>query len=116
MLTKPESEPLAIKTGNRLREIRIAKCITMKPLAEQLGTSVQTVSRLEKGGMTLSVEWIEKFCAALDIHPGVLFVDDAFRQQVEHDRICSEVLTLQFQMQRATGRMAEFLKTNGWPS
>lgn len=116
MLTTPETETLVVKTGKRMREIRIAKSLKIREAAELLGTTVQTVSRLENAEMTLSVRWIEKFCTALDVMPSALFDDAAFNEQVSRDAVCAKVLALRFEMQRTTGCMAEFLKANGWPS
>jgi transcriptional regulator with XRE-family HTH domain len=116
MLTAPENEPLAIKTGKRLRELRKARGMPLRQLAEKMCTTAQTLSRLENAEMTLSVAWIEKLCDALEIQPAMLFNDATFNRQLDQDALCSKVLTLHFEMQRTAGSMAEFLKANGWPS
>lgn len=116
MLTAPDIEPLAITTAKRLRKIRVAKGMSQSDLAPLMNTTVQTVSRLEKAEMTLSVLWIEKFCTALDIAPSALFDDAKFKRQVEQDAICSKVLKLQFELQRTTTSVAGSLKAHGWPS
>lgn len=53
--------------GARIRDIRKGKKLTLKGVAAMTGTSTQTVSRLETGVMTISVEWLEKFSVALDV-------------------------------------------------
>ncbi len=43
--------------------------MTLKELAEAVGTTPQTVSRLETEVMTLSTEWLERLARALNVHP-----------------------------------------------
>ena len=69
--------PLAVRIGTRLRAIRLAQDKRLADIAEALGTSPQTVQRLETANMTMSLEWLEKYCAALGIAPSDLFTTDA---------------------------------------
>jgi len=46
---------------NRLRILRKKNGLTMKELAENMGTSQQQIDRLEKGQRKLTVEWLERF-------------------------------------------------------
>jgi transcriptional regulator with XRE-family HTH domain len=50
----------------KLRALRRAKGMTMRALAEQIGTSQQQVDRLEKGQRRLTLEWLEKLSSALE--------------------------------------------------
>jgi transcriptional regulator with XRE-family HTH domain len=65
--------PEVHQVGVRLRQFRKALGLTLHEVAASVGTTPQTVSRLEKGEMTLSVPWIFKFCRVLSIHPAALF-------------------------------------------
>lgn len=57
---------------NRIRLFRRQRSMTLKALAEAVGTTPQTISRLETEVMTLSAEWLERLAAALSIHPSDL--------------------------------------------
>ena len=50
-----------------LRHFRKARGFTLKQVAGAMGTTPQTVHRLETGGMTVSLEWIDRLIAVLDI-------------------------------------------------
>jgi transcriptional regulator with XRE-family HTH domain len=54
---------------NRIRLFRRQRGLTLKELAEAVGTTPQTVSRLETEVMTLSTEWLERLAGALNVHP-----------------------------------------------
>ena len=59
----------------RLREIRKAKGLTLQQVAERVRptpTTAQTIGRLETGMRTLSIEWVEKIAAALEVDPAEL--------------------------------------------
>ena len=59
---------------NRIREIRKAKGLTLADLAEACDppTTAQTIGRLETGMRNLSIKWMDRIGAALDIDPQVL--------------------------------------------
>ncbi len=44
--------------------------MTLAQVAEQLGTTAQTISRLETQVITLSADWLEKFGALFGVDPG----------------------------------------------
>jgi len=46
--------------------------MTLKDLAETIGTTPQTVSRLETEVMTLSTDWLERLATALGVHASEL--------------------------------------------
>jgi transcriptional regulator with XRE-family HTH domain len=53
---------------NRIRHYRRQRQMTLKELAESIGTTPQTVSRLETEVMTLSTDWLERLARALGVH------------------------------------------------
>ena len=57
---------------NRIRHYRRQRHMTLKALAESVGTTPQTVSRLETEVMTLSADWLERLGTALGVHPSEL--------------------------------------------
>jgi transcriptional regulator with XRE-family HTH domain len=59
--------------GNQLRAYRLDAGLTLEQLAERMGTSVQQVSRLEKGQRKLTQDWMMRASAALGIPPAALF-------------------------------------------
>jgi transcriptional regulator with XRE-family HTH domain len=59
--------------GNRMRTYRLEAGLTLEQLAERMGTSVQQVSRLEKGQRKLTQDWMLRAAAALGIPPAALF-------------------------------------------
>lgn len=54
---------------NRIRLYRRQRGMTLKELADSVGTTPQTISRLETEVMTLSTEWLERLATALGVHP-----------------------------------------------
>ncbi len=59
---------------NRIRDIRKSKGMTLAELAAACipPTTAQTVGRLETGMRNLSLKWMERIAAALDVEPEVL--------------------------------------------
>lgn len=57
---------------NRIHEVRAKKGMTLQQVADLAKTYRQTVSRLEKGEMELTVAWLEKIASALDVAPAQL--------------------------------------------
>jgi len=64
---------------NRIREIRKAKGLTLADLAEacEPPTTAQTIGRLETGMRNLSIKWMDRIGAALDVDPQVLVRSEA---------------------------------------
>jgi transcriptional regulator with XRE-family HTH domain len=60
---------------SRVREYRKRKGLTLQQVAASMGTSAQTVQRLETGKMRMSLEWLEKFARALDVDTGELIAN-----------------------------------------
>ncbi len=59
---------------NRIRELRKARGLTLKRMAELLGTSNQQISHLEKGRRRLTLDWMERIAEALECHPSDLLI------------------------------------------
>jgi len=57
---------------NRIRHFRRRQNLTLKDLADSVGTTPQTISRLETEVMTLSADWLERLAVALGVHPADL--------------------------------------------
>lgn len=59
---------------NRIRDIRKAKGMTLAELAEACSppTTAQTIGRLETGMRNLSIKWMDRIAAALEIDPQFL--------------------------------------------
>lgn len=64
---------------NRIRDIRKAKGLTLADLAAacQPPTTAQTIGRLETGMRQLSLGWINRIAAALDVEPAALMRAEA---------------------------------------
>ncbi|MEN6543955.1 helix-turn-helix transcriptional regulator [Parvibaculum sp.] len=54
-------------TQTRIRHFRKLRGMTQSELARRVGTTAATVSRLETSGMTVSMDWLAKFAAVLDV-------------------------------------------------
>jgi transcriptional regulator with XRE-family HTH domain len=60
---------------NRIRPLRLARKLTLEQVAERIGTSVQQLSRLEKGERRLNEDWMRLIATALGVGPADLFAD-----------------------------------------
>src|SRR6187401_569620 len=52
---------------NRIRELRVARKLTMATLADRVGTSEQQISRIERGHRRLTDDWMRRIATALDV-------------------------------------------------
>ncbi|MFQ5964143.1 MAG: response regulator [Candidatus Scalinduaceae bacterium] len=66
LLIEPEEE-LNIKIGNKLRELRKEKKLTIKQLAERADVSLSLVSQIERAESAASISTLNKIVAALNI-------------------------------------------------
>ncbi|NSX87644.1 helix-turn-helix transcriptional regulator [Agrobacterium tumefaciens] len=55
------------KTDNRIAEVRKKRGLTQAQLAEKLGVHWVTISKLERGIMQLTSDWIERLAEALEV-------------------------------------------------
>lgn len=74
------SELLERRIPRLLREHRRRAGLTLKDVGGTLGTTPQTVQRLETGEMTMSLAWLDKLMAALNLKPSDLFQTDTLDQ------------------------------------
>jgi len=61
----------------RLRELRKSHGWTLAQVAEKLGTTPQTISRLETNVMTVSTDWLQKFAVLFGVAPADLISDQS---------------------------------------
>jgi DNA-binding XRE family transcriptional regulator len=66
------AEPLTKPSKNRIAEVRNARGMTQQELADQVGAHWITISKLERGIIKLTTEWMEKLARPLSVHPGGL--------------------------------------------
>lgn len=57
-----------------IRAIRKQRSLTLQQLADLVGTTPQTIQRLETGNMSVSVDWLERIARALGLSPADLLV------------------------------------------
>ena len=60
---------------NRIRDLRLAAGLTLDEVARRAGTSVQQLSRLERGHRRLTDAWMRRIAAALGVLPAALLPD-----------------------------------------
>jgi len=63
-------------TSTRIRDIRKRRGLTLQELAERVGTTAQTIQRLETDNMSVSSEWLQRIGEALGLTPGDLMAGD----------------------------------------
>lgn len=56
-----------IRIGNRLREIREAQGLTTTQLGERCGLTQSTISKVENGKWSVSLDILSKVCEALGV-------------------------------------------------
>jgi len=66
----------------RIRKLRKTRGWTLQQLADQIGTTPQTVQRLETANMTVSMDWLEKFANAFNVSP-VDLMEESSTKDVE---------------------------------
>lgn len=64
-----------------LRDLREGRSITQAKLAEEMGFSRDTIARIETGAQKVTVEYLQKFGAAMKMHPV-----DILRRMEENDQ------------------------------
>jgi transcriptional regulator with XRE-family HTH domain len=69
----------------RIWELRKLSGLTLKDLADAMGTTPQTVQRLETGSMTVSTDWLFRFAQVLRVQPSELISDPDARRATPDD-------------------------------
>jgi transcriptional regulator with XRE-family HTH domain len=65
-----------------IRAIRKQRGLTLQQLADSVGTTPQTIQRLETGNMSVSVDWLQRIAAALELTPAELLAPSPGGQRV----------------------------------
>ena len=65
-----------IEFGNKLKEARIKKELSLRYIAKMLGKAPSTISRYENGVIIPSAKEISKLCEILDIYKGELYEEN----------------------------------------
>ena len=60
----------------RIRHFRKQRGWTLQTLADRIGTTAQTIQRLETSNMTVSTDWLERIADAFGIDPVSLLASD----------------------------------------
>ncbi|OIN87574.1 MAG: hypothetical protein AUJ12_02300 [Alphaproteobacteria bacterium CG1_02_46_17] len=55
--------------NNYIKDIRKSQNLTQSELADRVGTTQETIQRLENGKRRLTYDWIKKIADALAVHP-----------------------------------------------
>jgi len=63
----------------RIRYLRKMRGWTLQQLADQVGTTAQTIQRLETSNMTVSMDWLQKVADAFNVKPVELITDGTAR-------------------------------------
>jgi transcriptional regulator with XRE-family HTH domain len=61
----------------RIKQIRKQRGLTLQRLADQVGTTAQTIQRLETSKMSMSVDWLQRIAKAFDMNPAMLLTSYA---------------------------------------
>ena len=62
-------DQLTKASKNRIAKVRNARGMTQQELADQVGAHWITISKLERGIIKLTTEWMEKLARPLSVHP-----------------------------------------------
>ena len=77
-----QHDAVSVNIGERLRELREARNISMRALATRSGLSANALSMIERGKASPSVSTLYKLADALGLSITMFFGSDAQRQQV----------------------------------
>lgn len=64
----------------RIRHYRKLRGLTLQQLADRVATTPQTISRLETGNMTVSIDWLQRFAEVFDVHVADLIAGGTGRE------------------------------------
>jgi transcriptional regulator with XRE-family HTH domain len=62
--------------STRIREFRKLHGMTLQTLAQKVGTTAQTIQRLETGNMTVSLDWLTRIADVFKVPAAALLVSD----------------------------------------
>lgn len=72
------------QTGQRLRELRLARRLTQEKLAQKADLTVYTVCRIENGHHEPNAKTTRKLARALEVTPAALIPDTAPDTDSDH--------------------------------
>lgn len=82
-----ESNPVdKINVGQRLRELRATRGLSLRALAEQSGLNVNTLSLIENQRSSPSVSTLQQLAQTLQVHISAFFDTEHGDQQVVHQK------------------------------
>jgi transcriptional regulator with XRE-family HTH domain len=81
-MTLYQHDAVSINVGERVRELRTARDMTMQALSAKSGLSVHTLSTIERGKVSPSVSALYKLADALEVSITVFFDFDNNQKQV----------------------------------
>ena len=64
--------------GNNIRELRVAKGLTMRELGDRMDVHYTTIAKIERSQRKLTADWIMKFSAALEVEATKISDDAAY--------------------------------------
>lgn len=72
---------------NRIRQVRKARGLSQEALGERVGCSMMHISGMERGTREVTVSWLQKIAAALDVPTGDLLTDEdnPYRPQTDDE-------------------------------
>lgn len=77
ILSFPMTIPSTPRAANRLRELRLARGLTLEDVALDANCSIATVNALERGKRTLSLEWMQRFARVFGVTPAEILTRDS---------------------------------------
>ena len=81
------------RIGGKITEIRLSKRLTQAQLAEKVGVSIETISRMERGINFPSLKTLENIADALDEHLKTFFdFDDHPSKDKSYERELSKLI------------------------
>jgi transcriptional regulator with XRE-family HTH domain len=81
-MTLYQHDAVSVNVGERVRELRTARDMTMQVLAKKSGLSVHTLSMIELGKISPSVSALYKLADVLDVSITTFFSADSDQKQV----------------------------------
>ncbi len=77
-----QNDAVSVNVGERLRELREARNISMRTLASRSGLSANALSMIERGKASPSVSTLYKLADALGVSITAFFASETDRKQV----------------------------------
>ena len=66
-MKSPKNKIFLLKLGEHIRTIRVSKNITQEQLANEIGTEISQISRIERGIISTSISNLHNISKVLDI-------------------------------------------------